>query len=78
MGMCSYCLQREQHECFCWAEARGCGITGPNDPVRLKRKAALDQDKAFALRFEADDLERSTAEKVARLRAEANRLDPRP
>ncbi|CAI0346266.1 hypothetical protein BO1005MUT1_490078 [Hyphomicrobiales bacterium] len=77
MGMCSYCLRREQYECFGWAEARVCGISGPNDPVRLQRKADLDKARAFALRLEADELERSTAEKVASLRAEANRLEPR-
>lgn len=74
MGVCSYCYLREQYECFSWREARSCGISGPNDPGRLERKTELDRARSNALRHEADELERSSALKVASLRAEAARL----
>ena len=78
MGVCSYCLlyQREHEECFGWDEARGCGISGPNDPKRLERKAERERVEARGLRVEADRLEKETAAKVAALRERAQRLVP--
>lgn len=76
MGICSYCLLYQQNECFSWPEARGCGISGPDDPRRAERRTALDKSRANALRYEADELEKTTAIKVATLRAQAQKLMP--
>jgi len=75
MGGCSYCLTWQRDECYGWEQAKICGITGPNDPVRLKRKRDRAVREAQDLRLEAKRLRDETKTKVTALEARAACLE---
>ena len=73
MPTCSYCyLAVGQHdECFSWDAARGCGISGPDDPKRLERIASYNANYAAKLEKEAGEVIAAAEIKAAGLRREA-------
>jgi hypothetical protein len=75
MGICSYCLTWQRDECHSWQQAEACGISGPNDPVRLGRKRDLAEREARDLRSQAKKLRDDTEVKAAALEKRAAQLE---
>ena len=76
MPTCSYCSRAvsEHEECFSWTAARGCGISGPDDPKRLEGIIWYSTNRAARLEREAADVVAAADMKAARLRQEATSL----